>query len=92
MTFEEFKALFTVHGLSVESRLWQSSLIVISEKGRWPSLDLFVFHDYNGMMKRSGIESMVDANQLQTISHFSFKFGETTAAQSEVWVFQYLDS
>ena len=57
MTFEEFKALFTVHGLSVESRLWQSSLIVISEKGRWPSLDLFVFYDYNGMMKRSGIES-----------------------------------
>ena len=57
MTFEEFKALFTVLGLSVESRLWQSSLIVISEKGRWPSLDLFVFYDYNGMMKRPGIES-----------------------------------
>lgn len=57
MTFEEFKALFIVLGLSVENRLWQNSLIVISEKGRWPPLHLFVFYNYNGMMSRAGIES-----------------------------------
>ena len=57
MTFEEFKALFAVVGLSVESRLWQSSLIVISEKDGWPCLDLFVFYDSNGVMRRPGIES-----------------------------------
>ena len=57
MTFAEFKALFTVLGLSIESRLRQSSLMVISENNRWPSLDLFVFYDYNGMMMRPGIES-----------------------------------
>jgi len=57
MTFEEFKATFTVLGLSVESRLWQSSLVVISEDDRWPTLDLFVFYNYNGIMRRPGIES-----------------------------------
>ena len=57
MTFEEFKALFTMLGLSVENRLWQSSLIVISEKDYWPPLHLFVFYDYNGMMGRSGLAS-----------------------------------
>ncbi|XP_078378306.1 uncharacterized protein LOC144661421 isoform X3 [Oculina patagonica] len=57
-TFEDFKALFVALGLSVESRLWQSSLIVVSEKDRpWPTLDLFVFYDYNGMMGRPGVES-----------------------------------
>ena len=58
MTFEEFKALFIVLGLSVESRLGQSSLIVITEEdSQWPSLDLFVFYDKNGMMTRPGLES-----------------------------------
>ena len=57
MTFEKFKALFTSLGLSLESRLWQSSLMVISENVSWPSLDLFVFYNYNGMMQRPGIES-----------------------------------
>lgn len=59
MTFEEFKALFTVFGFSVENRLWQSSLIVISEEDRFsrPALHLFVFYDHNGMMSRSGISS-----------------------------------
>lgn len=57
MTFEEFKALFVVLGLSVENRLWQSSLIVISENDRWPPLHLFVFYNYNGMMSRAGIAS-----------------------------------
>ena len=56
-SFEEFKAIFMVLGLSVENRLWQSSLIVISEGAQWPSLDLFVFYNYNGMMRRRGIES-----------------------------------
>ena len=78
MTFEDFKALFTALGLSVESRLWQSSLIVVSERDfPWPTLDLFV---------------MVVANQLQTVSHISFEFGGTTATQSEVWILQYLCS
>lgn len=58
IAFEEFQALFTVRGLSVESRLWQSSLMVISEKGQsWPTLDLFVYYDYNGIMGRPGVES-----------------------------------
>ena len=58
MTFEDFKALFTVLGLSVESRLWQSSLIVVSERDfPWPTLDLFVFYHHNGMMSRPGVES-----------------------------------
>ena len=58
MTFEEFKGFFVELGLSVESRLWQSSLIVISEKERsWPKLDLFVFYDSNGVMSRPGISS-----------------------------------
>lgn len=55
MTFEEFKALFIVLGMSVENRLWQSSLIIISEENRWPPLHLFVFYNYNGMMSRAGI-------------------------------------
>ena len=58
MTFEEFKASFTVLGLSVESSLWRSSLIVIAEKdSSWPTLDLFVFYDKNGVMTRPGFES-----------------------------------
>lgn len=57
MTFRQFKAMFTARGLTVESRLWQSSLIVISEGGAWPSLDLFVFYNYGGTMKRPGFES-----------------------------------
>ena len=58
VAFEEFKALFTVLGLSVESRLWQSSLLVISEKDQsWPTVDLFVYYDYNGIMSRPGVES-----------------------------------
>lgn len=58
IAFEEFQALFTVLGLSVESRLWQSSLMVISDKDHsWPTLDLFVYYDYNGIMSRPGIES-----------------------------------
>ena len=58
IAFEEFQALFTVLGLSVESRLWQSSLMVISEKDHsWPTLDLFVYYDYDGIMRRPGIES-----------------------------------
>lgn len=58
ISFGEFQALLTVLGLSVESRLWQSSLIVISEKGQsWPKVDLFVYYDYNGIMSRPGIES-----------------------------------
>ena len=58
MTFEEFKASFTVLGLSVESSLWRSSLIVISEKdSSWPTLDLFVFYDMNGVMTRLDLHS-----------------------------------
>ena len=58
ITFEEFQALFSVLGLSIESRLWQSSLMVISDKDHsWPTLDLFVYYDYNGIMSRPGIES-----------------------------------
>ena len=57
MKFEEFKALFTDLGLSVENRLWLNSDIIISEDGRWPSLDLFVYYDYNGVMRRAGVET-----------------------------------
>lgn len=56
MTFEDFKAPFSALGLSVKNILWLNSAIVISEGKSWPSLDLFVFYDYNGMMKRAGIE------------------------------------
>ena len=57
--FEEFKIPFTVLGLSVENRLRQSSIIIINEEHAhsWPSLDLFVFFDVNGIMKRPGLES-----------------------------------
>ena len=57
MTFEEFKAMFTAAGLSVTSRMWLNSNVIISEDGNRPFLDLFVFYDYNGMMKRPGIET-----------------------------------
>ena len=55
MKFEDFKAFFTAAGLSIQSRLWLNSRISIFEND-WPSLDLFVFYDYNGMMRRPGIE------------------------------------
>lgn len=57
MTFEKFKAFFTVAGLSVENQLWLNSKVIISEEDTRPSLDLFVFYDYDGMMKRAGIET-----------------------------------
>ncbi|KAJ7384154.1 hypothetical protein OS493_023482 [Desmophyllum pertusum] len=59
MTFEEFKALFTVFGFRWKTGCGQSSLIVISEEDRFPrpALHLFVFYDHNGMMSRSGISS-----------------------------------
>ena len=57
--FKEFEDSFAVYGLLVENRLWQSSLIVITEEHLWPSLDLFVFYDANGVMKRTGIQPWV---------------------------------
>ena len=70
LNFEEFEAKFTSAGLLIENRLRLHSRVTVSEKGVWPFLDLFVFYDYKGMMKRPGIEPWIEPIHFQLYHSF----------------------
>ena len=63
MTFDEFIKPFAAKGLKIYYKRWITSNVmkVYSEDLPHIKVDLFAFYDYNGWMKRAGLETWIFA-------------------------------